>query len=294
MIRRPRPRGAAAAGFADSSPGRAAAMATWAHSPGRSGLVSRHAQPRTSAVLRETTADIDRRPPRPAAALQGSGTVDRDPRPRRRIRGFFADGVDRCQHGQGGFADGDVGSFVWPIRPGIKFIDERPPCPAPHNPVRPRYCAERPRRPTRPAAALQGTGTVDRDPQAARGDGRWRDLPPGSRILRGRGGSVSARTGRVAAMATSAGGGGEGRSRGLPPGSRIPRGWGFLAPAGHPSRICPHLVLGFPRSQLVYCLSEEVRSRTGDLHPIICTPCQTYPNNAPELAIGRFLRSSSI
>ena len=43
------------------------------------------------------------------------------------------------------------------------------------------------------------------------------------------------------------------------------------------SRSCPHLVLGFPRSQLVYCLSEEVRSRTGDLRPISCTPYQAYP-----------------
>ena len=51
---------------------------------------------------------------------------------------------------------------------------------------------------------------------------------------------------------------------------------GFLAPAGHPTRSCPRPVLGFPRSQLVYCPSEEVRSRTGCLHPIGCAPCQAY------------------
>ena len=45
-------------------------MAMWAHSPGRSGRVCRHSQPRTSAVLRELTADT---------ALRGSGTLDRDP-----------------------------------------------------------------------------------------------------------------------------------------------------------------------------------------------------------------------
>ena len=51
----------------------------------------------------------------------------------------------------------------------------------------------------------------------------------------------------------------------------------FLPTTGHPSRSCPHLVLGFLRSPLAYCLSEEVRSRTGDLHPIRGMPCQAYP-----------------
>ena len=53
-------------------------MATWAHSPGRFVLVSRTAEPRTSAVLREPTADTGQRPTRPATTLRGSETVDRD------------------------------------------------------------------------------------------------------------------------------------------------------------------------------------------------------------------------
>ena len=53
---------------------------------------------------------------------------------------------------------GAMGSFAWPILAGY---------PAIHNPARRRYWAERPQRPTRPAAALRVSGTVDRDPQAA-------------------------------------------------------------------------------------------------------------------------------
>jgi len=52
-------------------------------------------------------------------------------------------------------------------------------------------------------------------------------------------------------------------------GAAVGRRAGFLAPAGYPSRSCPHLVPGFPRSQLVYCLSEEVRSRTGGSEPAL-------------------------
>ncbi len=78
-----RPRGTAAAGFADRAARgepAVAARATWAHSPGRSGRVSRHAQPRTSAALREPTANHGQRTTRLAADLRGSGTVGRDPR----------------------------------------------------------------------------------------------------------------------------------------------------------------------------------------------------------------------
>ncbi len=66
---------------------------------------------------------------------------------------------------------GAMGSFAWPIRPGIKFINERPPC---HRHTQPRTSAvlhratakttPSPRRPPRKR-------TVDRDPQAAMGDG---------------------------------------------------------------------------------------------------------------------------
>ena len=124
-------------------------MAMSAHSPGRSGLVSRHAEPRTSAVLREATV-----PPPPCEGADG----DRDPQAGLargdgeiclRVRGFLADGVERGRTRSG--RDGDVGSFAWPIRAGY---------PATHNPVRPRFCAERPRRPPRPAAALQGSGSA--------------------------------------------------------------------------------------------------------------------------------------
>ncbi len=50
--------------------------------------------------------------------------------------------------------DGDVGSFAWPIRAGVKFIGEPTAEPTAEEPPR-------------PAAAIQGSGTVDRDPQAA-------------------------------------------------------------------------------------------------------------------------------
>jgi len=114
--------------------------------------------PCTTPYVRRSARTDGQRPTRPAATLRGSGTVDRDPQAGLargdgeiclRVRGFLADGVERGRTRSG--RDGDVGSFAWPIRAGY---------PATHNPVRPRFCAERPRRPPRPAAALQGSGSA--------------------------------------------------------------------------------------------------------------------------------------
>ncbi len=88
-----------------------------------------------------------------------------------------------------GAGDGDVGSFVWPIRPGIPhyttaYVRGTAPSDRRHHG----------RRTNRPAAALRGT--VDSDPQVTRGEGR---LSPSWRILR-EGADRAGR--RVAAMAT--------------------------------------------------------------------------------------------
>ncbi len=115
---------------------------------------------------RPPTKRIDDRDPQ-AAAARGDGVCPR-------VRGFFA--------GAGG-RDGDVGSLAWPIRPGIR------PCTTTY--VRGTTRTDRrnhDQRPTRLAADLRKSGTVDRDPEAAAAKGEGR-LPPGSRILRGRGGS---------------------------------------------------------------------------------------------------------
>ncbi len=162
----------------DRDPQAAAAVATWAHSPGRSGLVSRHTQPRTSAVLCEPTTDNGRRTTRPAADLRESGTVDRDPQVAaarggcRRVRGIFGEGrvaaMATWAHSPGRF--GRVSSSSTNGRHAT----------APHNLVRRRYAANRPPRPrpkTTPSRRRPARKRIgDRDPQAAetRDDGGCR------------------------------------------------------------------------------------------------------------------------
>ncbi len=93
-------------------------MATWAHSSGRSGRVSssstngRHAPHRTTPYVRGTApSDREDQPvPPPPSKEPGRSIVIRRRRGAmgdgeicRRVRGFFGDGVDRYQHGQGGW-----------------------------------------------------------------------------------------------------------------------------------------------------------------------------------------------
>ncbi len=102
VIRRPRRRGLPPGsrilrGWGGSGRAEGPAMATWAHSSGRSGRVSRTTQPRTSAVLRRATADTTAEEPTvPPPPCEGRSIVIRRSRGARggcrRVGGFFAKG----------------------------------------------------------------------------------------------------------------------------------------------------------------------------------------------------------
>ncbi len=154
----------------------------------------------------------------------------------------------RILRGWGGGRDGDVGSFAWPIRPGIPHAQPRT------SAVLHRATANHGPRPTRLAADLRGSGTVDRDPPTARGEiaARFADSSGRAGWPRRRRGLTrladpalcpathdrvrpgycanrpppppSEKAGRSIVIRRP-----RGSWRGLPPGSRILRGWGRVA-----------------------------------------------------------------